>query len=129
MTDTNRQVLDDFDVPDGYRVLSRAYKPVCIMGYAVTLKGAERLLYKFGLKNLAGPLDIEIMCACDDRSLSCLEINPALVGVYRSGGASGKVSDIDISSEPEAPSPLYAPMGVRSAKSMLRKTFDSSPEY
>src|SRR5271170_1520899 len=85
-TTTSRQVLGDFNVPPGHRVISRGIKPICIMGYGLTLRGAEKLLHRFTVESLGSPLDIEIMIACDEQTLRCLEVNPALVGVYRAAG-------------------------------------------
>jgi hypothetical protein len=85
------------------------------------------MLYKFGLERMAGPLDIEVMVACGDRTIRCLEVNPALIGVYREPGPWGKVSDIaggvDVNAHHEGDSP----MGQRSVKSMLRKKFSNFP--
>lgn len=126
-TSTDRQVLSELDVPEGHRVLSRAKGPVCTMGYAVTLQGAQRLLYKFSLERMSGPIDIEIMIACAERSLQCLAVNPTLIGVYRAPGPSRKYSDIEVSMDPNALQDGENPMGPRSVKSLLRDIFGSPP--
>lgn len=97
------------------------------MGYGITQEGAQRLLYKFGLERMAGPLDIEIMVACGDRTIRCLEINPALIGVYREPGPAGKVSDIQEMADANAYHGGDNPMGQRSVKSMLRQKFGNFP--
>jgi len=127
-TETDRKVLTAFDVPPGHRVLSHAYTPICTMGYAVTQKGAQRMLYKFGLSKLGQPIDIEIMVACQVGELRCLEVNPSLIGVYRPGGKSAKVSDILAQAEPDAEIPRQNPMGERSVKSLLRTLLADLPE-
>lgn len=127
-TSTDRQVLSEFDVPEGHRVLSRAKGPVCTMGYAVTHQGAQRLLYKFSVERMAGPIDIEIMFACAERSLRCLAVNPTLIGVYRAPGPSRKVSDINVLTDPNAVQDGENPMGLRSVKSLLRDMFGSPPQ-
>jgi hypothetical protein len=126
-TETDRQVLTDFGVPEGHRVLSRAKGPVCIMAYAVTHQGAQRLLYKSSVEKLSGPADVEIMVACIEKSIRCLTVNPALMGVYRAPGPSRKISDINLSTDPNAQQGGYNPMGPRSAKSMLRGIFGNLP--
>lgn len=93
-TKTDNEILGDFDVPDGHRVLSRANRPICTMGYALTHKGAQRLLYRLGLSQLTAPLDVEFANACGEGVIECLEINPPLIGVYREVGPRSKESDI-----------------------------------
>jgi len=126
-TETNRKVLSAFGVPPGNRVLSRGKQPICIMGYGVTLEGAQRLLYHFSLDRLGGPLDVEIMVACDNRSLRCLEVNPALIGVYRAPGPWGKVSDIMASTDPHAIHDGDNPMGPRSVQRQIRDKWSRLP--
>jgi hypothetical protein len=125
-THTNRQVLADFDVPVGHRVLSNAKFPICTMGYAVTRHGAARLLYNFGVDHLDAPIDIEIGAACSSGILRCLEVNPALVGVYRAEGTGTKNSDIAVlppDSEEVMPTENF--MGEHSVRAMAGKVFAS----
>jgi hypothetical protein len=96
-TKTDCKVVGDFNVPPGHRVISRGNKPVCIMGYGLTLLGAKKLLHRFNVESLKGPLDIEMMLACDEQTLRCLEVNPALIDLYRAARPASKNSDIDIS--------------------------------
>lgn len=98
------------------------------MGYAVTLEGAQRLLYKFSLERLGGPVDVEIMVACDDRSLRCLEVNPALIGVFRSRGPWAKVSDIMENSDPNAIHDEDNPIGRHSIQRKIREKWGQKPE-
>jgi hypothetical protein len=97
------------------------------MGYALTHEGAQRLLYKYSVKQMSGPIDIEIMVGCEGRSIRCLEVNPALIGVFREAGPSKKLSDIDTSGS-DAWVPRDNPMGDRSAKSLLGDFFDGLVE-
>jgi hypothetical protein len=120
-TKTNRQVLNDFNVPPGHRVISRGVKPICIMGYGLTLLGAEKLLHRFNVESLKGPLDIEMMVACDERTLRCLEVNPALIGVYRAAGPASKNSDIAKSGDGQTGEDN--PMGPRSVRALMKSSF------
>jgi hypothetical protein len=125
-TPTNRQVLGDFDVPVGHRVVSNAKFPICAMGYAVTRHGAARLLYNFGVDHLDAPIDIEIGAACSSGVLRCLEVNPALVGVYRAEGTGKKNSDIAVlpdSAEEIMPTENF--MGEPSVRAMAGSIFGS----
>jgi len=92
------------------------------MGYALTLLGAQKLMYRYSLGFLGSPLDIEIMIACTERTLRCLEVNPALIGVYREpGSATLKVSDIDTG---QGRHPGENPMGPQSVKALMRSLYD-----
>ena len=107
--------------------MSRAKGPVCILGYAVTQEGAQRLLYKYSLERMAGPLDVELMVGCASGTIRCLAVNPNLVGVYRAPGPLLKVSDIDVPSDSKnVQHSGENPMGERSVQSLLRKMFGSS---
>jgi hypothetical protein len=97
------------------------------MGYALTHEGAQRLLYKYSVKQMSGPIDIEIMVGCEGKSIRCLEVNPALIGVFREAGPSKKLSDIDTSGS-DTWLPRDNPMGDRSAKSLLGDFFDGLVE-
>ena len=115
----DRQVLADFDVPKGHRVLSRAKGPTCTRGYAVTREGAARLLYQIGVDVVSAEVDLEIMWHCEDKELRSLEVNPALIAEYRAAGPFSKVSDINdydgTSTEVENP------IGSRSVKSLMHQ--------
>jgi hypothetical protein len=97
------------------------------MGYALTHEGAKRLLYKYSVKQMGGPIDIEIMLGCEGRTIQCLEVNPALIGLFREAGPRMKWSDID-NTTPEEWMPRDNPMGDRSAKSLLGDFFDGRVE-
>src|SRR5208282_3922018 len=107
-TQENREALEDFDVPEGHRVLSRAKGPTCTQGYAVTWEGARRLLFQIGIEPVDAPVDLEIMGHCSWGQLRCLEVNPTLFGYYRGEGPGTKMSD----NEPrEGVTPVENPMG------------------
>ena len=95
------------------------------MGYALTHEGAKRLLYKYSVKQMGGAIDVEIMLGCEGRTINCMEVNPALIGVFREAGPKVKWSDIDkTDAGSEEWMPRHNPMGDRSAKSLLGDFFD-----
>ena len=108
----------DFDVPNGHRVLSRTKGPTCTMGYALTSEGAARLLYQIGVDMVSDPVDLEIMWHCEWRLLRALEVNPALVGLYRSPGPTFKQSDINTSKNGRQ-GELENPIGPLSVKAIM----------
>jgi hypothetical protein len=117
----SQQVLENFDVPEGHRLLNRAHNPMCTMGYAVTSLGAQRLLYRTSVVGIESPVDYEISKACIKKEIRCLEVNPPLFGQYHHGGPAGKVSDNEDDSEynPNISRGKVNPMGRKSVKSML----------
>lgn len=76
---------------------------------------------------MSGAIDVEIMVGCEGRTLRCLEVNPAMIGVFREAGPSKKLSDIDTSGS-DTWLPRNNPMGDRSAKSLLGDIFDTHVE-
>jgi hypothetical protein len=75
---------------------------------------------------MSGPIDVQIMIGCEERSIRCLEVNPALIGWFREEGPSKKWTDIDESEDREWDEwmPRDNLMGDRSAKSLLGDFFD-----
>lgn len=90
------------------------------MGYALTLLGAQKLMYRYSLEFLGSPMDVEIMTACTERTLRCLAVNPPLIGVYREVGPGRKVSDIDVN---EGEHGADNPMGPRSVKALMKSLY------
>lgn len=90
LTDWGVHLADDTRV----RLLAPTWYTVCTVGYAVTLKGAHRLLYTIGNgKGLQGPVDLAIMNAIQNNLLSSLTLIPSPVVPWKTGTVSD--SDID----------------------------------
>ncbi|KAK9367560.1 hypothetical protein V1509DRAFT_626308 [Lipomyces kononenkoae] len=75
------------------RLLSPAYGPACTMGYAITRKGAQRLLLNLSYLGLRGPVDNDMAWTLRDGKIRGYSITPPLFSAWRVGGQ--KDSDID----------------------------------
>ena len=102
-------------------MLSRSKGPTGLQGYAVTREGAARLMYLIGVNNVIAPVDIQVMWLCHWRRLRCLEVNPALIGLYVAPGPVSKISDNNPNWVPESKNPI----GSLSAKALMNYWLDT----
>jgi len=65
----------------GERQIQRFTSAVCTFGYAVTNKGARKLLdvYATGIDN---PTDLILEEACANQTLHCIIVHPTIIGMY-----------------------------------------------
>ncbi|KAI7222892.1 hypothetical protein KC333_g822 [Hortaea werneckii] len=63
-------------MPPGLRAVHRSIRPVCTYGYAVTAKGAEKII---NLSHDAKAIDTRMGRACKDGTMRCFTINPELI--------------------------------------------------
>ncbi|KAK9234924.1 hypothetical protein V1525DRAFT_428189 [Lipomyces kononenkoae] len=68
------------------RLLSPAYGPACTMGYAITRRGAQRLLLHLSYMRLRGPVDLDIMWNLQDGNIRGYTVTPPLFAAWRVGG-------------------------------------------
>jgi len=90
------------DMPEGTRMVHAAGAPICTFGYAISLRGAQKILWWLAMKggdNLA--IDNGLAFLCRDRSLNikCYSVEPQLFNHHRPAGSVSKDSDI-ISNDP-----------------------------
>lgn len=77
-----------------HRLIAPSWYPVCTIGYAVTRKGAEKLLYNLGgYKGLGAPVDLGMISLIQKGILDSYTIIPPIVTRFRTGGP--RDSDID----------------------------------
>jgi GR25 family glycosyltransferase involved in LPS biosynthesis len=76
-----------------FRVLSPAWNPVCTIGYAVTQRGAQRLLYNIGIQPIADPVDVAMLMALKKGSIRGYSVVPPVLTTWKTGNA--RDSDID----------------------------------
>ncbi|WEW56536.1 hypothetical protein PRK78_001982 [Emydomyces testavorans] len=84
--------------PPHTRVIHHAMGSICSLGYAVSQKGARRLLYELGVKSFDGPFDLMLRDVCEgvkgrDRA-TCLTVQPQLFNHHRPAGNTSFYSDI-----------------------------------
>jgi hypothetical protein len=106
-------------------VLSRSKGPTGLQGYAVTREGAARLMYHIGVTKVSNAVDLDVMWLCYHRRLRCLEVSPALIGLYIGPGPASKISDNNPADwVPESENPI----GSQSVKAMMKHRLDVKSE-
>jgi GR25 family glycosyltransferase involved in LPS biosynthesis len=80
----------------GMRAIHHARRPTCTYGYAVSKKGAERLLYNVGYRGLSAPVDLVIGGSVMAGRLTGMMVWPPVFTYWRVGGS----KDSDISGTP-----------------------------
>lgn len=64
------------------RVVARAHHPICTNAYAVSLKGAAKLLYHTS-RDISYPIDIQMMSLIGGGQLKAFEVMPPLMGQWK----------------------------------------------
>ncbi len=83
------------------RVVSRANNAICTNAYAVSLKGAHKILYYSGIKPNPDAIDTRLNHLCDSKykkdypDFDCLHVYPSLFNSYRKEGRIDGDSDQD----------------------------------
>jgi hypothetical protein len=91
---------DDYKTqfPPHTRVTSRTRKNVCSLAYAVTQRGARKLLYEIGLRSFTANFDLLMRHVCDGAEgrtmATCLTVQPPLFEHHRPVGPNSRVSDL-----------------------------------
>ena len=80
----------------GMRAIHHAKRPICTYGYAVSRKGAERLLYNVGYRGLNSAVDLVISDNVNAGRLTGMMVWPPVFTSWRVGGS----KDSDISGAP-----------------------------
>ncbi|KAL1311419.1 hypothetical protein AAFC00_001581 [Neodothiora populina] len=78
-------------VKEGQRSVHYSRNPVCTFAYAVTARGARRLL-AHAAKGKGGAFDLMLMHACQDKILKCVSVNPEVFDPYNP--AEGSSSEV-----------------------------------
>jgi hypothetical protein len=83
--------------PDHTRVVHRSSSMVCLFGYAITQKMAQRMLYHIGIKKINTALDFEYAQFCEgwwtEEMPKCYAIEPPYFGLFRPAGSKAGHSD------------------------------------
>lgn len=86
--------------PDHTRLVHHAVDPVCSLAYAVSQRGARRILYDLSVKNYTSQYDNMLREMCDgeemrEMKLMCLTTQPPFFTHWRPRGIKNKDSDIN----------------------------------
>jgi len=81
--------------PDHTRVIHKASSPICTFAYALSQKGARKVLWSLSVYRLKGLFDNAISWWCKDKEqgASCYNAHPSYFMPHQSRGGKGKNSD------------------------------------
>lgn len=88
--------------PDNTRIVHRAVQPVCTFAYAVSRRGAQKILAAVSLKaywNLAFDLQLALACRHQLLGLKCITVEPYLFHHHKAAGSTDRDSDIKIGAD------------------------------
>ncbi len=91
----NSEIFDEY--PPHTRVVSHAKDAVCTVGYAISQRGARKMLHEAGLVRMDDPIDIVFQYVCDGNGrprANCLTVQPQLFQTHRPIGRESSFSDI-----------------------------------
>lgn len=118
--------------PPHTRVTHHVMGSICSLAYAVSQRGARRLLYEFGVRKFDAPFDVMLRDACEgvnDRPRgTCLTVQPQLFNCHRPAGHTSFYSDISIHEERVAEVPV-TPMIRWSARMNIPRLIDGRTDY
>jgi hypothetical protein len=125
MSDSFRMELEGWGVDlannTRIRVLAPSWYSVCTIGYALTNRGAQKLLYTIGNRETMGaPVDLAIIDKVQKGYLDALTVVPPLVTPWKTG----TVSDSDIDNLAERKGEL--PSGSENLQNSARKALENS---
>ncbi|KAH9987114.1 glycosyltransferase family 25 protein, partial [Xylariaceae sp. FL0662B] len=85
--------------PQHTRAVHHVQEGVCTLGYAVTQRSAQKLLYEVGLKDVSAAFDLLLRYFCEGeegrRYHNCLAIQPSLFHHHRTPGPISAESDME----------------------------------
>lgn len=86
-----------FNYPNHTRVVHMVGRPICTFGYAISFRGAQKILYGLSVKELRGIFDNALSWWCTDHSQEsvCVDAHPPYFYQHRAAGGVGKNSDIN----------------------------------
>jgi hypothetical protein len=100
-TIVNYMDYHNYTIPTGNetnarRLVARAYNPICLNAYAITLKGAAKLLYSVS-REIPFAIDIQVMDLVGNGNITAYEIMPPLMDQWKIKDSKLKSSDNKLS--------------------------------
>lgn len=89
------------DYPDHTRIVHTSGGPLCTFAYAVSFKGAQKIMAEIGIKGSNYKFDNALSDFCKYRTFGakCVSVQPMLFFHHRPAGKIGKDSDISAPSD------------------------------
>ncbi|KAL3417727.1 lps glycosyltransferase [Phlyctema vagabunda] len=121
------------DYPEKTRIVHRAGAPICTFGYAVSYRGAQKILFALGIKagsNLAIDNSLAYLCRDGFLDMKCFSVEPQLFQHHRPAGSVSKDSDINGGADPNVVREKgFTEMIVWSARLNLEQLIKGSTDY
>lgn len=78
------------------RIMFAAKGGICLYSYALSYRGAQKILYYLSMSIFSKPVDFGFgdMCGQKERNFTCISVFPQIVDSHRSAGPESKDSDI-----------------------------------
>ena len=78
------------------RIVYAASRGVCLYAYALSYRGAQKLLYHLSMRPFNNPIDLGMrqMCQDESRGFKCVGVFPQVIDSHRPAGPIDKDSDI-----------------------------------
>ncbi|KAK7202893.1 hypothetical protein BZA70DRAFT_86345 [Myxozyma melibiosi] len=139
LSNSIKQFLEFFKVTrdemESKRLISPSFHPICTMAYALTRRGAQRLLLHSSYAGLHGPVDLEISDHAGNGKIHAYDLSPPPFNSWRVDGK--KDSDNNARQDPELTISGTGNLGGRSMnlrtsarKDMVRRlTIDNWRDY
>lgn len=119
-------------MPEGTRWVHKAGAPICSFGYAVSYRGAEKILMALAVKG-AGSLAIDnalaYLCRDGYLDMKCYSIEPQLFHHHRPAGPISKDSDINSPDPAKVREKGFTETIVLSARLNMEKIITGSTEW
>jgi hypothetical protein len=119
------------EMPEGTRWVHRAGAPICSFGYAVSYRGAEKILMWLGVKGNPWAIDNAIAFMCKDGFLNmqCYSVEPQLFHHHRPAGPISKDSDINGNDPSKIREKGFTETIVLSARLNLKQMITGSKDW
>ena len=118
------------DLPEQTRIIHKTGAPICTFAYAVSTRGAQKILAGLGLKGSGLNFDNALAYFCRDGMLDikCFTVQPMLFFHHRAAGSMNKDSDT-VSTESGVREKGFTENIVWSARLNLEKLLTGATDY
>ncbi|CZT08630.1 hypothetical protein WAI453_007131 [Rhynchosporium graminicola] len=120
------------DLPEKTRMIHKAGAPMCTFGYAVSYRGAQKILMALAIKagdNLAIDNGMAYLCRDGLLDIKCYSVEPQLFQHHRPAGSVNKDSDINIGDSDAVRQKGITDFIVRSARLNMEQLIMGSDQY
>jgi hypothetical protein len=120
------------DLPEHTRMVHKAGSPICTFGYAVSYRGAQKILMALAIKagaNLAIDNGLAYLCRDGYLNMKCYSVEPQLFQHHRPAGSVSKDSDINVGTSTEVRKKGVTDFIVLSARLNLEQVITGSEDY